>query len=119
MTSRIQITIAILLSGCATNVSARSDVFSRPANYLEHPVSICGYMIDSANIFEGRTRRARQRLGGLSILARGPLDLRYRGRLCVDGHIEYMGCETSQTVICTDAVFDYGIRITRITEIRH
>jgi len=44
---------------------------------------------------------------------KGPLDLRFRGKLCVEGELSYMGCETGPD-ICTGAAFDYGVEIRRV-----
>ena len=69
-------------------------------------------MIDSANIVESANRDDAQHRGGLVIAAKGPLNPLYRGPLCVEGDITYVGC-ISSPVICTDAAFDYGIRVER------
>jgi hypothetical protein len=91
---------------------ASPDVFRHPSRFVGQTVQVCGYMIDSANILESANRDDPTRRGGLVIAAKGPLDLRYRGPLCVEGDLTYIGC-LSGRVICTDAAFDYGIRVHR------
>ena len=103
----------ITLSGCAHTALGTADVFAAPSRFVGQTVRVCGYMIDSANIVESPNRDDETRRGGLSIDGKGPLNLRYRGGLCVEGDVTYRGCATGPA-ICTDAAFDYGIRVRRV-----
>jgi hypothetical protein len=106
--------LALLLASCVSSASERSGIFVNPQQFVNQSAIVCGFMLDSSNIFETDDDEDDSRPGGLSIAEKGPLNLLHRGRICVEGEIIYMGCQTSTTVICTDAAFDYGIRIHRV-----
>ena len=101
--------VLLMASGCAS-VSGRNPVFVNPASFVGETVQVCGWF-DGPNILENRDDWAHG--GGVSIIDRGPLDQRFEGRACVEGTLEFMGCETQ---VCTDAAFEYAIRITRLLE---
>lgn len=103
--------IALAAGGCA-HAATRNSVFVSPASYVGRSVQLCGYMIDSSNILESRRRREWNRTGGLSIRDGGPLRLRFRGRVCVEGDVSYLGCGEGSG--CTGAAFEYAISITRV-----
>lgn len=105
---------AAAVSGCA-HTRPRNEVFASPERFLERDVTVCGQITDSSNIVEDGTGSGEVRPAGLSILEGGPLNLRFRGRICVEGPINYVGCKTG-TAICTDWAYDYGIRIRRVIE---
>jgi len=114
----ILILVGALGSACVGTPATREPAFVRPDAFIGRSARVCGYMIDSANIVESPHREEWDRRGGLSIKERGPVDPFYRGRLCVEGSISFMGCETGP-VICTDAAFDYAITITRRLDTGH
>jgi hypothetical protein len=91
----------------------RSDIFVHPGNYVGKPVNVCGYILDGSNIIEGKSYSHPRLTGGLSILEMGDVGFRYKGHICVEGVIEYAGCETGD-VVCTDAAFDYGIKVRKV-----
>lgn len=101
----------VYCAACTPTVT-RNPVFVSPADYLNQEVQVCGY-VDGPNILESRDRRKWSRTGGVSIVARGPLDQRFEGRVCVVGLLEYIGCATET---CTGAAFDYAIRIIRVLD---
>ena len=103
----------LLAWGCITPDQGRNPVYVKPSSFVNERVQICGYMIDGANILEDPSNEGRHRSSGISISESGPLGPRYRGRVCVEGTISRMGCQTGPN-FCTDAAFDYGIRIERI-----
>ena len=105
--------MAPVLVACAHTSAASTEVYRAPSIFVGRTVQVCGYMLDSANIVESANRDDKTHDGGLSISAKGPLNLRHRGPLCVEGEVTYVGC-ASGPVICTDAAFDYGIRIRRV-----
>ena len=109
--------LAVSLVSCVAGSAARDDIFVNPSRYLGRQVDLCGYMIDSANIVEAEDRDDAARRGGFSIADKGPLNLLHRGPICVVGEIIYIGCQTGD-VVCTDAFFDYGIRILAIEDAR-
>ena len=97
--------VTFSLSGCAHAPLASADVFGAPSRFVGQTVQLCGFVIDGANIVESADRHDDERRGGLSIAAKGPLDLQHRGRLCVEGEVTYVGC-ASGNLICTDAAYD-------------
>lgn len=105
----------LCLLACTHYPPARSVVFANPERFVNLPAHVCGYMIDSSNIVESPDRNDTARRGGLSIAEKGPLDPRRRGRVCVEGQIVYLGCETGP-VACFDVAFDYGIRVRSIID---
>jgi hypothetical protein len=107
--------LVLVLGSCAHDQTASADVFQTPSQFVGQTVRVCGYMIDSANIVESADREDQRRAGGLVIAAKGPLNLLHRGPVCVEGELTYVGCATGP-VICTDAAFDYGIRVQRRAE---
>jgi hypothetical protein len=109
----LSLAVAALCPACATASNRREPVFSHSAQFVGRDVRICGFMIDSSNIVESENREDRQRQGGLSILLRGPLDPFHRGRICVEGVISYLGCESGR-IVCMDAAFDYAIAVRRV-----
>ena len=88
----------------------RNAVFVEPSALVGRQVELCGF-VDGPNILESADRRQWARTGGISIVDRGPLHPRFRGRACVAGLLEYFGCAADA---CNDAAFDYGIRIGRV-----
>lgn len=104
---------SLLVMSCTAPAATRNPVFTTPEKLSSQLVIFCGYMIDSANIIESADREDRRHRGGVSIMDKGPLDLRFRGKLCVEGELSYMGCETGPD-ICTGAAFDYGVEIRRV-----
>ena len=117
MNIRLVLFLALLSTGCTTASAARNPVFATPDLFVDRRVHVCGYMIDSSNIVESRSRNDRVHSGGVSIIEKGPLNLLHRGRVCVEGTISRIGCETGPD-LCTDAAFDYGIRIQRVLHLR-
>ena len=103
----------LVLSGCVHTPLASDDVYRTPSRFVGQTVQACGYMIDSSNIVESQDRDDEKHRGGLSIAAKGPLNLRHRGPVCVEGDVIYMGCGT-RLVICIDTAFEYGIRVRRV-----
>jgi len=69
-------------------------------------------MINGSNILESGSRREWNRTSGLSIRDGGPLDLRFRGRVCVEGTISHLGCGPGGD--CTGAAFDHAISVRRV-----
>lgn len=104
---------SLAVAGCAHVPPPRNDVFVNSATHVGQSVRVCGYRIDGANILESRRRRDWSHTGGLSIIERGPLPPLFRGRLCVEGTISRLGCETGP-VVCVDAAFDFAISIRRV-----
>lgn len=86
--------------------------------YVGQVVSVCGYIVDSANIVESADSEDRIRSGGLSIAEKGPLPPLYRGRTCVEGEIVHLGCATGAR-ICLEAIYDYAIKIRRVASLTH
>lgn len=107
----------VALLSCVSVDGEYSDVFTTPQSYVRKQVEVCGYMVDSSNIVESSDREDRSRAGGLSILESGPLQRLHRGRICVAGVLEHVGCG-GRARICTDMAFDYGIRIVRVLSYR-
>jgi len=112
---QISLLLAITFSllACAHHSSARNPVFVHPEQFVNLSTRVCGYMIDSSNIVESEDRNDTGRRGGLSIQESGPLNPLHRGRICVEGQVVYLGCQTGP-VACFDIAFDYGIRIRRV-----
>lgn len=103
----------LLVSSCTHPLPTRSDIYVHPEQYVGRVVSVCGYIVDSANMVESADSEDRTRPGGLSIADRGTLDPLHRGRICVEGEIVHLGC-ASGSRICLEAVYDYAIKIRRV-----
>ncbi|MEA3030030.1 MAG: hypothetical protein QOG13_1355 [Sphingomonadales bacterium] len=102
-----------MVSACVSLPDDRDLVFARPQEVTGRSVRVCGFMIDSANIVESSDRDDSRHSGGLTIVARGPLNAFHRGRVCVEGNISYVGCVSGPT-FCTDSAYDYGISVRRL-----
>ena len=105
------LTILIPLSACVTETMVPSDILLHPSLYADRTVQLCGYMLDSTNLFassDGIHPR-----GGISIGNPGPLNLKQRGYVCLEGKLRYVGCNTGN-VFCTHSVFDYAIDISKV-----
>jgi hypothetical protein len=113
MRLRVEFAAAFALAGCAHAPPVRSDVYVNSERYINRLVSVCGYIVDSANMVESSDREDRTRSGGLSIINKGPLKPLYRGRTCVEGKIVQLGCASGPR-ICLEAIFDYAIEIHRV-----
>ena len=103
----------VLVSACTYPNDAYAGLYQAPARFVGQTVEVCGYMIDSSNILWTADRTDTKRRGGFSIDGKGPLNRLYRGHLCVEGEITYVGCGNG-TVVCTDAAYEYGIRVRRV-----
>jgi hypothetical protein len=103
----------VIVAACAHPSNASSELFRTPARFVGQTVKVCGYMNDSSNIVESDDRDDVKHSSGLSIEENGPLNLRHRGPVCVEGEITYRGCGTAH-VICIDAAYEYGIRVRRV-----
>jgi hypothetical protein len=109
--------VLLWLCSCVHSGSPRSDIYVHPEQYVGQSVSVCGYIVDSANIVESADREDRTRRGGLSIVERGPLNPLRRGWTCLEGEIVHFGCGSGPR-ICLEAVFDYAIKIRRVAVTR-
>lgn len=103
----------LLICSCKHSRLPRSDVYMSPEIYLGKLVSLCGYIVDSANMVESIDSEDRTRRGGLSIVEWGPLERLHRGWTCVEGEIVHLGCASGPR-ICLEAVYDYAIKIRRV-----
>lgn len=101
--------VTILVSACAGRAN-RNPIFVSPERYNGNLVRLCGY-IDGPNLFESRDRRNLANTAGISIISRGPLRQSFRGNACVEGRLEFFGCESD---VCNGAAFEYAIRIQRV-----
>lgn len=109
--------VLTLACSCAHTFPTRNDVYVHPEKYVGQVVSVCGYIVDSANIVESADSEDRFRRGGLSIAARGPLDPLRRGRTCIEGEIVNFGCASGPR-ICLEAAYDYAIKVRRVLSTR-
>jgi hypothetical protein len=113
---KVPLAFGLLAWSAAASSGPRVDYdpgFAKLEGSSGRQIAICGYMIDSSNIVESPNREDHGHARGLSIADRGPLRLPHQGRVCVEGIVVYLGCE-SGPALCTDAAFDYGIRIQRV-----
>jgi hypothetical protein len=115
MRRRVSVLLFAALASCANGRTIYDPFFLNVSQFSGRTVSVCGYMIDSYNIFESPKRDDYNHRAGLSIITTGPLKLPHKGRICVEGSIEYIGCQTGP-LICVDEAFDYGIRIIRVLD---
>ena len=106
------------VASCQTPLLASSSsVFANPASYVGQRVMVCGRLGGTANIYEEPSGR------GLSINSAGggfgPLLVRLGegARVCLTGNISYLGCQTDDRIICTDAAFDYVLHLKRVREV--
>ena len=107
----------LLVCSCTHSLAPRSDIYVHPAKYKDQNVKLCGYVVDSANIFESADSEDHTRDGGLSIAERGPLDPLHRGWTCVEGEIVEFGCATGPR-ICLEAAYDYAIKVRHVISSR-
>jgi hypothetical protein len=103
---------AALLTACATLTSDKTpNAFQAPQTYLHKQTTVCGYLSGATTI-----RPKRQEIEtGLNLdanrFATQLLAIGEAKKVCVSGPISYMGCANDPNVICTDAAFDYNIRV--------
>lgn len=103
--------IGLTTVACASNTSSNFDAFDNPQNYLGEKIRVCGRMVDSANLVQIDKKTSDKNLQGFVIVGNRPTSNRLpRGKLCVEGLVVFIGCQTGD-VVCTDAAFDYGIEI--------
>ena len=101
-----------VLAACTSVDKGNSDVFYNPEAYLGQKVKVCGLQIDT-NLVVDYDENGTEPLTGLVLngnLSASDRKASYKKR-CVEGVINYMGCETDTDFICSGAAFDYAIRI--------
>jgi len=82
--------------------------YSEAVNTLNDQKHICAFKKRSRLFFD-RSEDSKH----LEILDYGPFQAEKEGHICVYGKVKYIGCDTG-TVICMDAISDYGISIESI-----
>jgi hypothetical protein len=105
----------VLIVACqSVPVNSDAAVYSNPAQFVGQAVTVCGFLAGSANILQRRNDTSI----GLSIdggpYSRRLAQLGERAAVCLSGTISYLGCATNPEFICTDAAFDYQIRVAEI-----
>lgn len=103
--------ILCCLSSCAHTDSNSSNRTFNGKLVSGETINICGNKIDSAN-FKISNSDYYKSLYALSIVDHGNSPLNERRSICITGELIYLGCETDENVICVDAGYDYGIKIT-------
>jgi hypothetical protein len=104
------------LTACVTEENYASDVFDNPEYYLGKKVVICGRRFDSNNLVQFEKGKTPDRMKGLTILDRGPLEPWEWSHTCLEGEISYVGCRTDEDIICQGGSYDYGISIYKVVK---
>jgi hypothetical protein len=107
----------LLLVACAGGgrVSAGSDVFRNPAEFVGQTVRVCGYIHDrfeDQNIWVSRRVIAEPKGPGLGFISgkNSVKPSRWDNReTCVTGRVEKTGC--AETMICNWSSFPYALRL--------
>jgi hypothetical protein len=95
------------LSSCGHTGSTDSK-FANLSNIVSTTTELCGFVIDNGNLVSRPSRQY-----GVSLLELGPLSPDYRGPVCLEGVVEYVGC-VSGPQMCLGWSYDYGLRVTGV-----
>ena len=111
-TSLFILLIAALAVGCTHQQTVNRSFFEDPSGVSGQKTTICGEMI-SPNLIMSSNRQSTDIVeSGINIFSRGPVEMSFKGPICVEGRVEYTGCKTGGN-ICTGATLDFGIWIER------
>jgi hypothetical protein len=72
---RSALVVMFMVAGCMHSAPPRNDVYVHPSQYVLRTVTVCGHIVDSANIVESADSEDRTRRGGLSIAEKARLIL--------------------------------------------
>lgn len=103
--------VACTLSSCGHTGSTDSKFANLP-NLVGENAELCGIVIDNGNLVSRPSRQY-----GVSLLELGPLSPDYRGPVCLEGVVEYVGC-VSGPQMCLGWLYDYGLRVTGMRPFR-
>lgn len=109
MIRQLALSLAVVLASCASSkIGSETTLYSSAVSVLDTQTRICAIKKRSRLFFDQDEDSQH-----LEILDYGPVSPDRKGHICVVGEVTYIGCDTG-TVICMDAVSDYGIRIASV-----
>ena len=109
MIRQLALSLAVVLASCASpKMASQISQYSAAISVLDTQTRVCAIKKRSRLFFD-RNEDSEH----LEILEYGPVPPDRKGRICVLVEVTYIGRDTG-TVICMDAVSDYGIRITSV-----
>lgn len=103
--------IGIIGASCGTMSNPNPDVFDNPQAYLGQKIRVCGEAIDGSNLIQVTNGFNDDAHKGFVLTGNRSLsDRQKRGKLCVEGLVVFIGCNT-EGIICVDAAYNYGIEV--------